>query len=65
MMENPLQDYKDRSGLTVTELAEKLGTSKGYVSDILNGNARIGVKIARALGKLTNKPWYKYLPDDV
>lgn len=63
-MENPLADYKEKTGISVTDLAEKLGTSKGHVSDLVNGRVRIGVKIARAFGLLTGKPWHKYLPED-
>ena len=34
-----LNDYKEKEGLSSnTELAEKLGFSKGYISQVMNGN---------------------------
>lgn len=63
-MTNPIAEYKTRSGLSVTEIADLLGTSKGHISDLVNGKARIGVKLARALAVQTGKPWHKYLPED-
>lgn len=63
-MKNPIADLKKRLDISVTELAELLGTSKGHASDLASGKARIGIKIARALGAHTGKPWHKYLPED-
>lgn len=60
-MDNPVADYKTRNDLSVTELAEKLGTSKGHISDLVNGNAKVGIVIAKRLSALTGKPWHKYL----
>ena len=36
---NLVQDYMDEKGLTRTDLARNLGVSKGYVSQVLNGNS--------------------------
>ena len=33
-----LQAYKEREKLNQTQLAEKLGFTKGYISQVLNGN---------------------------
>jgi len=37
-------DYMDKYDLNQTELAEKLGVSKGYISQILNGNSNFSIK---------------------
>ena len=36
---NEVEKYMQRNGLNRTQLAEKLGVSKGYISQILNGDA--------------------------
>lgn len=33
-----IENYRKENNLTKTQLAEKLGVSKGYISQILNGN---------------------------
>lgn len=38
MLYNKIQEYLDANGMTKKEFAEKLGVSKGYVSQILNGD---------------------------
>jgi len=63
-MTNPIADYKARRGISVTELAKQLGTSKGHVSDLVSGKAGLGIKTAKALARLTGKAWHKYLPED-
>ena len=60
---NPLQDYANKKGLGVCALAAELELSAGHVCDILNGNKQIGIKTARALARLTGKPWHKYLSE--
>lgn len=35
---NALKDYMHQHGINATQLAKKLNVSKGYVSQILNGN---------------------------
>lgn len=35
---NQLSDYMKKNGLNRTQLAKKLGVSKGYISQILNGD---------------------------
>ena len=36
---NEVEKYMQRNGLNRTQLAEKLGVSKDYISEILNGDA--------------------------
>ncbi len=36
---NELSDYMKNHGLNRTQLAKKLGVSKGYISQVLNGDA--------------------------
>lgn len=38
LLYNKIQDYLDSHNMTKKEFAEKLGVSKGYVSQILNGD---------------------------
>ena len=51
---NEVEKYMQRNGLNRTQLAEKLGVSKGYISQILNGDAyhRISklVELSLAIG---------------
>ena len=51
---NEIEKYMQRNGLNRTQLAEKLGVSKGYISQILNGDAdhRISklVELSLAIG---------------
>jgi len=36
---NMIQDYLDENNMTQKQLAEKVGCSKGYISQVLNGNS--------------------------
>lgn len=53
---NAVQDYLDKNDLNQSQFARKLGVSRGYVSQILNGDFdhRISklVKLAMAVGKV-------------
>lgn len=52
MMHNPphpgeiLRDYTDATGLSVTEIAEKIHISRKVLSNILNGHAGISAEMA-------------------
>lgn len=52
---NAVQDYLESHGMTQTEFAAKLGVTKGYVSQILNGDFdhRLSklVELCLAIGK--------------
>lgn len=53
---NALESYMEEKGLNRTQLANKLGVSKGYVSQVLNGDAdhRLSkiVELSMAIGKV-------------
>lgn len=55
---NEVEDYMHKNKLTRTQFAEKLGVSKGYISQILNGDAdhRMSklVELSLAIGLLPN-----------
>lgn len=46
------------------EMAARLGVSKGYVSHLKDGEKPITPRVAKALSRLTGKPWWKYMPED-
>lgn len=62
MTNNPIAEYKKRKELTVTALAQELGISKGHACDLVKGNERPGMKVARRMEELTGKPWWKFVP---
>lgn len=39
-----VKQYLDKENITQTELAERLNVSKGYISQIMNGNANFSMK---------------------
>lgn len=55
---NIIHTYMKDKGLTQTQLAEELGFSKGYISQVLNGNFNHKldklVSLALAVGKVPN-----------
>lgn len=58
---NQIREYMDSKGLNQTELATELHVSKGYVSQILNGDFdhRISklVELSLAIGKVPQINW--------
>ena len=60
---NMIQDYMDEHNLNQKQLAEKVGCSKGYISQLLNGDSdhRLSklVQLALSIGKAP----YLYLKD--
>jgi transcriptional regulator with XRE-family HTH domain len=60
---NEVEDYMHKNKLTRTQFAEKLGVSKGYISQILNGDAdhRMSklVELSLAIGLLPNISYEK------
>lgn len=46
------------------EMANRLGVSKGYVSQVKDGEKPITPRIAKRLAALTGKPWWKFMPED-
>ena len=39
-----VDEYIKREGITQTKLAEQLGVSRGYISQIMNGNFNFSLK---------------------
>jgi transcriptional regulator with XRE-family HTH domain len=58
-----LTDYLDQKGITRTQFAKELGVSKGYVSQVLNGDFDFKlsklVELSLAIGKI---PEFNFIP---
>ncbi|OFX18080.1 MAG: hypothetical protein A2033_18790 [Bacteroidetes bacterium GWA2_31_9] len=50
-----VSDYIQNEGITQTQLAEKLGVTKGYISQIMNGNFNYTLKKLIELSLAINK----------
>ena len=53
--------YREREGLSVIELAKKVGTSYPNISAIENDRRSIGLRMARKLGKALNVDYTKFI----
>lgn len=62
-MTNPIQQYMAEKQVGTVEMANRLNISKGYASQLKDGEKPITPRVARALSKLTGKPWWKYLDE--
>ena len=60
---NIIQDYMDENGLTRKQLAEQLGVSKGYISQVLNGESDHRISKLVSLALMVGKAPYLYLKD--
>lgn len=60
---NVIQDYMDENELNRKELAEKIGVSKGYISQVLNGDSDHRLSKLVALALAAGKVPYIYLKD--
>lgn len=60
---NEVHSYMTENNLTRQELANRLGYSKGYVSQILNGNSNLSFQKLTELALAINKVPYLYLKD--
>lgn len=58
---NTFAAERKKLGLTQKQLAEKLGVSKNYISDIETGIKHPGAKLAKKMSELTKVEWYKFL----
>lgn len=54
-------EYRRKNRLTLDQLAERLGISKGHASDLCTGKQRPSVNIAMRMEKLTGKPWHTFI----
>lgn len=50
-----VSEYMEKEGINQTQLAEKLGVSKGYISQIMNGNFNYTLKKLIELSLAVNK----------
>lgn len=48
-----LQNYLVRKGVRPSELAKEVGTSRGYMHDIINRRRRPGLRVAAAIERAT------------
>ena len=53
--------YRDRYGLTLVQLAEKIGTKYTNISAMENDRRPIGLRMARKLGEVLNVDYTKFL----
>jgi len=60
---NIIQDYMDENGLTRKQLAEQLGVSKGYISQVLNGESDHRISKLVSLALQVGKAPYLYFKD--
>lgn len=56
-----LRDFHEFGDMGPTELASKIGISKGYAHALLNGSKRAGPRTAQRLAKLTGRPWHEFI----
>ena len=56
-----LRAYRERAGLSVIELAKKVGTSYPNISAIENDRRVIGLRMAKKLGKVLNVEYTRFL----
>lgn len=56
-----LQAYRERAGLTLVELAEKIGTKYTAISAMENNRRTIGLRMAKKLGEALSVDYMKFL----
>lgn len=65
MSSNPVSRYMEEHDVGTVEMAEKLGVSKGYMSQIKLGQKPISPRIAIRLGELTGRPAHEFMHSGV
>jgi len=60
---NMVQEYMDENDLSRKDLADELGVSKGYISQILNGNSDHRISKLASLATSLGKAPYVFLKD--
>jgi|DEB19_MinimDraft_3_1074340.scaffolds.fasta_scaffold18610_5 plasmid maintenance system antidote protein VapI len=63
-MSNPIAKYAREAEIGTTELASRLGISKGSASELISGKRGIGKKTAKRMAKLTGLPWHFFMSGD-
>lgn len=58
---NKFVNERKRLGLTQKQLAEQLGVTKNYISDVETGLKNPGIKLAKRMEALTGVKWYEFL----
>ena len=57
----PIAELRDRLGLKIEQLAEKLECSKGHASDLCSGRRQVSRRIAEKLSELDGRPWHEWM----
>ncbi len=56
-----LRVNRNKFQLTQTELGEKIGKGKQYISDLENGRRNINIPVAKLLGEALQKDYHNFL----
>lgn len=62
---NPVAEYALAERIGPTELAARLGVSKGSAHELMHGKRGVGRKTAERLSRLTGKPWHTLMSPGV
>lgn len=63
MNTNPVISYMQSQEVGTVQMAELLGVSKGYVSQLKAGAKPVTPRIARGLERLTGRPWHEFVDE--
>lgn len=63
MATNAISKYMSAQEIGTVEMAALLNLSKAYVSQLKTGRKPMTPRVARALSKITRKPWHAYLDE--
>ncbi len=56
-----LRANRNKFQLTQTELGEKIGKGKQYISDLENGRRNINIPVAKLLGEVLQRDYHKFI----
>ena len=56
-----LADLRAQNGMTLQEMAVRLGCSKSHVHDLITGRRSVTTRIARRLEEMTGRPWHEWV----
>lgn len=60
---NPVASLRDAKQLTLDELAQRLGCSKGHAHDLCTGRRLVTPRIAVKLEEISGRPWREWVSD--